>query len=64
MKMLPSVKSLDISEDSKLKVVEALKVRVDYFRKKWQSAKRHKEMNYYLGRMKEAESFADLNHRG
>ena len=62
--MLPSIKDLDIPEDSKLKVVEALKVRIGYFRKKWQSAKRHKEINYFLGRMKEAESFADLNHRG
>lgn len=62
--MLPSLKYLNIPEDIKIKIVESLKVRIAYFRNKWQSAKRHKEINYYLGKFKEAESFADLNHRG
>ena len=63
IKMLPSLKDLDIPEDIKNKIVIAEKQRIEYLKAKWQSAKRHKEINYFLGRMKEAESFAGLNHR-
>lgn len=62
--MLPSLKDLNIPEDIKVRIVKSLKIRIAYFKNKWQAAKRHKEINYFLGRMKEAESFADLNHRG
>ena len=62
--MLPSLKNLDIPEYIKDKIVIAEEIRIKYLKTKWQTAKRHKEINYFLGRMKEAESFADLNHRG
>jgi len=59
--MLPSLKDLDIPDNIKLKIISLFKERIVYLKKKWQEAKRPKEMNYYLGRLKEAESFANLD---